>query len=149
MDGAQPDITDGSTNGFDRWLTVAGLAYFTVLGVPGVLLKDRGLATLWFRTFLPVTYILAGALTWLFWPRPRPSWAGYLQMFAGWARSRPGAAIFGIGAGLSVEVFALTVPLRWPAATSVLRPFEIALIATTILAVVGGYVLRKAFPASR
>ncbi len=149
MDAAHPDMTDGAENGFDRWASIAGVVYFAILAAPAVLLKNVGLGALWFRTALPVTYVAGAALTWLFWPAPRPAREALAWMFTERARKRPSITILFVGALISIETWALTVPLTVPAAERSLPPFEIALTAIAVVAVVGGYVLRRVWAARR
>ncbi len=70
-------------------------------------------------------------------------------MFAERARRCPSITILFIGALISIETWALTVPLAAPAAARSLPPFEIALTATAVVAVVAGYFLRRVFAAQR
>jgi hypothetical protein len=149
MDGTRSDIAEGWKSRFDRWATVAGLAYFAAMAVPAASLKGSGLGALWFRTAMPVTFAAGAALAWLLWPAPRPSWRAFGRTLVEVARRRPGKTIFYLGAFLVIEGWVLTAPLSWPAAESSLRLPELAIVATAVVAVIGGFVTRRVFPAQR
>jgi hypothetical protein len=138
-----------SSKGFDHWVVVAGFGYFAVMAAMAAILKQGDLRVLWFRTAFPATFAGAAVLQWLFWPGRRPRAMDYWRMFVERIRRHPGWTIWAIGGFVVVGTSALMIPLTITGAEKSLPPFEIALMAAAAVALVGGFILRRAFPAPR
>jgi hypothetical protein len=146
--GIEPDTSAVLAGRFYKRVAGVALLYFLVLAAPSVLLKNPDLSALWFRTALPVSYIGGAALHWILWRARRPTLTAISSALARDAGRHPGWTIWNVGSGAAVMVWALTVPLAWPAATEHLRGFEIAIAAVAVGAIVGGFVLRRVLRSS-